>query len=261
MHEGEQDNLDNLNLEYSIFNMHEGEQDNLDNLIAIFNEFDERIKAILAKYENPILFDGTVFSKGEYYLNLVAASFTDEEYNKRSQELVLRNPGELQAIMDKYEAVGAKIAEDRNSVTKEECDEAMTAVAAFFVELSNCIAEKHNFGACIDNGDGTHKTECNFCIDETNAVHIWGEYVSNNDATTEADGTKTAVCVDCGATDTVIDEGSKLEKEEEKTEEDKTENDKTEGEEKEELSFFESIAKMFTDFFESIKNFFKNLFK
>lgn len=44
--------------------------------------------------------------------------------------------------------------------------------------------------------------------------HIYGEYISNNDATEEADGTKTATCEFCGATDTVIDEGSKLVSEE-----------------------------------------------
>lgn len=43
--------------------------------------------------------------------------------------------------------------------------------------------------------------------------HIYGEYISNNDATEEADGTKTATCEFCGATDTVVDEGSKLVKE------------------------------------------------
>lgn len=45
------------------------------------------------------------------------------------------------------------------------------------------------------------------CLDGN---HLYGEYISNNDATEEADGTKTATCEFCGATDTVIDEGSKL---------------------------------------------------
>lgn len=48
------------------------------------------------------------------------------------------------------------------------------------------------------------------CLDGN---HPYGEYISNNDATEEADGTKTATCEFCGATDTVIDEGSKLVKE------------------------------------------------
>jgi len=42
------------------------------------------------------------------------------------------------------------------------------------------------------------------------AAHSFGEYVSNNDATTEADGTKTRECSVCGHKDTVTDEGSKI---------------------------------------------------
>ncbi|MBQ0016776.1 MAG: hypothetical protein KBT04_07320, partial [Bacteroidales bacterium] len=41
--------------------------------------------------------------------------------------------------------------------------------------------------------------------------HLFTEYLSNGDATTEADGHKTAECDrGCGATDTVIDEGSRI---------------------------------------------------
>ena len=42
------------------------------------------------------------------------------------------------------------------------------------------------------------------------AEHTFGEYVSNNDATTAADGTKTKVCSVCGYEYTVTDEGSKI---------------------------------------------------
>ena len=42
------------------------------------------------------------------------------------------------------------------------------------------------------------------------ANHTFGEYVSNNDATTEKDGTKTRECSVCGHKDTVTDEGSKI---------------------------------------------------
>ena len=42
------------------------------------------------------------------------------------------------------------------------------------------------------------------------AEHSFGEYVSNNDATTESDGTKTRVCSVCGYEDTITDEGSKI---------------------------------------------------
>ena len=42
------------------------------------------------------------------------------------------------------------------------------------------------------------------------AAHSFGEYVSNNDATTEEDGTKTRECSVCKYKDTVKDEGSKI---------------------------------------------------
>lgn len=147
--------------------------------------------------------------------------------------------------------------------TQDDYDEAAAAMVEFYTCVLNCLTQTHNIDKFVVNSsdNSKHFGVCSLCGIEIDEPHRYGIYVPNNDATTEADGTKTAVCVDCGVTDTKVDEGSKLEKEEEKTEEDKTENDKTEGEEKEELSFFESIAKMFTDFFESIKNFFKNLFK
>lgn len=49
------------------------------------------------------------------------------------------------------------------------------------------------------------------CLDGN---HPYGEYVSNNDATEEADGTKTATCEFCGLNNTITDEGTKLPKEE-----------------------------------------------
>lgn len=69
------------------------------------------------------------------------------------------------------------------------------------------------------------------CLDGN---HPYGEYVSNNDATEEADGTKTATCEFCGATDTVTDEGSKLVKEEES------------------LSFFARLIALIKEFFAKI---------
>ena len=40
--------------------------------------------------------------------------------------------------------------------------------------------------------------------------HVFGEYVSNNDASCAKDGTKTATCELCGETKTVVEEGTKL---------------------------------------------------
>ena len=60
--------------------------------------------------------------------------------------------------------------------------------------------------------DGTHHWKAATCGHEAKsgyAEHTFGEYVSNNDATTEADGTKTRVCTVCERKDTVTDEGTK----------------------------------------------------
>ena len=45
---------------------------------------------------------------------------------------------------------------------------------------------------------------------EIDCVHVFGEYVSNNDATCTEDGTLTAVCELCGTKKTIVDEGSAL---------------------------------------------------
>ena len=76
--------------------------------------------------------------------------------------------------------------------------------------------------------------------------HPYGEYISDNNATEEADGTKTATCEFCGATDTIIDEGTKLEKEE--PNEEPTE---------EKVSFFEKLIALIKEFFAKIFSIFK----
>jgi len=57
-------------------------------------------------------------------------------------------------------------------------------------------------------------TNCNELITKGTAIdpipHSWSEYVSNNDATCLADGTKTRTCSVCGEKETVADAGSML---------------------------------------------------
>ena len=55
-----------------------------------------------------------------------------------------------------------------------------------------------------------HAATCEHDVTDSKAEHTFGEYVSNNDATTEADGTKTRKCSICGYKDTVTDEVSKI---------------------------------------------------
>ena len=67
---------------------------------------------------------------------------------------------------------------------------------------------------CTEPGktEGKHCSVCKEVLaaqKEVDALgHTYGEYVSNNDATCTEDGTKTAKCVRCDATDTVTDTGS-----------------------------------------------------
>ncbi len=66
---------------------------------------------------------------------------------------------------------------------------------------------------CTEKGEKTFTCECGYSYTkEINALgHKFTNYVSDNNATYEKDGTKTAVCDrGCGATDTITDVGSKL---------------------------------------------------
>ena len=75
----------------------------------------------------------------------------------------------------------------------------------YLVSSANCASpDVYAYGcACGDHGDET------FTVGEP-AGHIFGEYVYNNDATYDADGTATATCPGCGLTDTVVVEGTAL---------------------------------------------------
>lgn len=80
------------------------------------------------------------------------------------------------------------------------------------------IAHVHNYTAavtkaatCAEEGVKTYTCSCGSSYTEAVPViaHSFGDYVYNDDATTEKDGTKTATCSVCGATDTVTAEGTK----------------------------------------------------
>lgn len=75
----------------------------------------------------------------------------------------------------------------------------------------NCDATKDN--GAHEGGTATcaSKAVCATCGSEYGEVlaHSFTNYVSDNNATCEADGTKTATCDNCDATDTVADAGSK----------------------------------------------------
>ena len=80
------------------------------------------------------------------------------------------------------------------------------------------LVHTHNYApavtkepTCTEEGVRTYTCSCGNSYTEGIPAkgHSYGEYVYNNDATTSADGTKTATCSVCGATDTVTAEGTK----------------------------------------------------
>ncbi len=92
-------------------------------------------------------------------------------------------------------------SEHTHSFTVEKAEEKYLASAA------TCTQKARYYYSCSCGEKGTET----FFYGET-ANHSFTNYVSDNNATYEKDGTKTAKCdyKDCAATDTIIDEGSML---------------------------------------------------
>ena len=90
---------------------------------------------------------------------------------------------------------------------------AMVMALAFAGCQINSDNHEHSFSKdwTSDATDHWHAATCEHTKELSDkAAHIFGDYVSNNDATTESDGTKTRKCSVCGYEDTVTDEGSKI---------------------------------------------------
>ena len=90
---------------------------------------------------------------------------------------------------------------------------AMVMALAFAGCQINSDNHEHSFSKdwTSDATDHWHAATCGHAEEVSDkAVHTFGDYVSNNDATTESDGTKTRKCSVCGYEDTVTDEGSKI---------------------------------------------------
>lgn len=67
----------------------------------------------------------------------------------------------------------------------------------------------HSYGEWA-NDASNHKAVCSACGDEKIEAHSFVNYISDNNATCLADGTKTAKCDCCEATDCLTDTGSAL---------------------------------------------------
>lgn len=187
-----------------------------------------------------------------YYIALRAEFFYDDETYESFSDFVEKYIGDdiiekLDGEYPKIENVMLKAQEDITSVTQKDLDEASKDYITIYSSIINCFEGNHIVGEYTDLGNGTHKTDCTFCkTTDITEAHTYGEYISDNNATTEADGTKTAKCTKCTATDTVADEGTKLPPEE---------NNDSDSED-----FFTSIINAIKNFFKQIADFFKNLF-
>ena len=70
---------------------------------------------------------------------------------------------------------------------------------------------EHQWGDWYKLDDAQHERECELCHEKEQADHVFTTYVPDADtATCTVDGTKTATCDFCDATDTITDEGSAL---------------------------------------------------
>ena len=90
---------------------------------------------------------------------------------------------------------------------------AMIMALAFAGCQINSDNHEHSFSKDWTSNatDHWHAATCEHTKEVSDkAAHTFGDYVSNNDATTESDGTKTRKCSVCGYEDTVTDEGSKI---------------------------------------------------
>ncbi len=193
----------------------------LDEIIALNESLDKAFAEIdkkIADGEMVCVVDSHELSKMMYYIAFHYSSEACEDLKHRTiqfnSEKYINISTEVEIASEQLE----KIQQERTA-TQADFDAAMEKIKPFYESVIACL-------------DGNHP---------------YGEYVSNNDATEEADGTKTATCEYCGATDTITDEGTKLEKEEEPKEEP----------EEEKVSFFEMIFALIKEFFEKIFSIFK----
>ncbi len=111
-----------------------------------------------------------------------------------------------------YEADGTKTA----TCEREECVETNT-----ITDIGSILTHTHNYDTevilptCTKQGYTVYACDCgnSYNADYTSALgHSFVNYISNNDATYDADGTKTATCerTGCNQTNTITDIGSML---------------------------------------------------
>lgn len=120
------------------------------------------------------------------------------------------------------ETTDVQSVDDKQTVTEAPADTAETPTEAPVPTATPALTEpphEHAYtesitkeASCTEAGEKSFVCECGDTYTEQIEVigHSFGNYVFNNDATYNADGTETATCV-CGLSDTRTVKGSKLE--------------------------------------------------
>lgn len=180
----------------------------LDEIIALNESFDKAFAEIdkkIADGEMVCVVDSHELFKMMYYIVSHYSSEACEDLKRRAIQF---NSEKYINITTEVEIASEQLGkmQQERTATQADFDAAMEKIKPFYESVIACL-------------DGNHP---------------YGEYVSNNDATEEADGTKTATCEYCGATDTIVDEGTKIVKEEEP------------------ISFFEKLFALIKEFFAMI---------
>ena len=177
----------------------------------------EKIKAVTNDIEAKI-------ESGEYTVVIDSTEFLDDycdmliynDYDDVEQFLDSLDKEIFDKAMDSFDTAYEMIDKgyaDPTGVNQEDFDIAAKDAIAFFKAVNACFSKEHNCTVWTDKQNGNHSSICDLCGHLCIESHVYGEYVSNNDATEEADGTKTAVCEKCGEENTVVDKGSQLIKE------------------------------------------------
>ncbi len=173
-------------------------------LVEVDGKLNEIVSEIIQKWSEKLESEGLTDEYEDFINN-----------NKATDEALAAE----KEIADFAYSLEGTVADNAENLAKLE--EMLNSLLA---ELENCLRGTHNFkdyeittpAKCGVNAKETGT--CWLCgetdereVPGTALEHLFLEYTSNGDATCEADGTKTATCLNgCGTEDTVADEGSQL---------------------------------------------------
>ncbi len=174
-------------------------------------------------HDNPVVFGGVYFDEA-------TGGFTEIKDNILYNVHTIYNYHLVGGLTDRQQAMHDLMYSGLNYLGVAPTDDSADAHYSEIVENSGCLSQimppeidkqarvytaEVVAPTCTEKGYTKHT--CSICGDswtdsETEATgHSFTQYVYNHDATTSADGTETAKCDYCDATDTRVKEGSKLE--------------------------------------------------